>query len=104
MEYWPVTVNKFVGYVRKGSDDIVVQPTRHHVWIYDRSGSMGWVIAQLAEDVCLHLDEIPAGDFVSVGWFSSPGEFRWFVKGAKLTSKSSYDDVKKVVRANATSL
>jgi len=60
MSLWPVG-NKFVGVVvpEKSTES---SKNCHNVWIVDQSGSVGWAVHQMAEDMCTHLMEIPQGD------------------------------------------
>jgi hypothetical protein len=103
MTYWPISKSGYVGVIQPANKLTEVPTRKHHMWIYDRSGSMDWVLSTLAEDICAHLSEVPLNDFISIGWFSGVSDFRWLVKGARLAGKEDYANVAKVVRANATS-
>lgn len=54
--------------------------------IADRSGSMSGLLPKLIDDICQVLRSTPAGDYISFGWFSSQGEFRFPVKGFKINT------------------
>lgn len=56
----------------------------HHVLLLDRSGSMHWTIDALIDHVTERVLSLPVGDYLSVGWFSSPGDCRFVVKGVRL--------------------
>jgi hypothetical protein len=55
------------------------------VFIYDRSGSMYYTLKQLVEDMITHLEKIPNGDTLTIGWFSSQGQYNWIFKGLGIT-------------------
>lgn len=101
MSYWPVG-SKFIG-VAQPREAAAAPVRKHHIWIEDQSGSLGWATDLVAEDICTHLQEIPLGDIVSIGYFSGVGDYRWFVKGTKLGSSEDYANVSKIVRQNARS-
>ena len=101
MSLWPVG-NKFVGVVNAPESELKSKSC-HEVWIVDQSGSVGWAVHQMAEDMCLHLGEIPNGDCISVGYFSGVGDYRWWVKGVRLNTQKDYESVASVIRQNARS-
>lgn len=51
-----------------------------HIWILDVSGSMTYFLPELAENVILHSKNLLPGDTISIGWFSSEGMYRFFIK------------------------
>lgn len=55
----------------------------HHVDIADRSGSMYGSIEELADQMWLKVQKLGDDDLYSLLWFSSPGQFRTVIKGAK---------------------
>jgi hypothetical protein len=55
----------------------------HHIHILDRSGSMGWEIDGLIENVKQTIDAMSANDYVSIVWFSGVGQFKTLIKGAR---------------------
>ena len=55
----------------------------HHVHVLDRSGSMHSDINNLIDNVKETVKETDANDLISIVWFSSPGQYRTLVKGAK---------------------
>lgn len=64
----------------------------HHIHVLDRSGSMYGEIGNLIEDVKKTVDMIDENDYISVVWFSSPGQYKTLIKGARKT-----DDVNKLL-------
>jgi hypothetical protein len=65
----------------------VVREQVSHIWIFDRSGSMGWTIGKLMEDGIRMLDSIPNNDSISIGWFSSEGgQYGFPIIGKNVTS------------------
>lgn len=71
----------------------------HYVHIIDRSGSMYYSINQLVDNVQETFKLIRADDFVSIIWFSSSGQYRTLVKGAKKSDDLSkkLDDLRSVL-------
>lgn len=55
----------------------------HHIQVLDRSGSMLQDIHKLIENVKQTIEHIPAGDYISIIWFSSPDECSVLLKGAQ---------------------
>ena len=53
----------------------------HHILLLDRSGSMTWTIDALVTHVTERILSLPGGDYVSVGYFSGEGEYRFVLKG-----------------------
>ncbi len=90
--------------VKKNAKEVKVAKGLNHIFIYDRSGSMYGVIDTLVGDLKTRLRTVPVGDTVTVGWFSSPGEFRFPLKGLKISGKSDFDNIDKVLDANAHTL
>jgi hypothetical protein len=45
---------------------------------------MGWTIRDLMDDVIERVKSLPDGDYINLGWFSSPGDFDFPIKGYKL--------------------
>lgn len=57
----------------------------HHIHILDRSGSMYTQINNLIDNVQKTIEVISDDDLISIIWFSSPGQYRTLIKGAKKT-------------------
>ena len=47
---------------------------RHHILIFDRSGSMYNSLSALIENMKKVIDKIPDNDYITILWFSSEGE------------------------------
>lgn len=90
--------------VKKDAKEVKVLKGLNHIFIYDRSGSMYGVLDTLITDLKARLRTVPVGDTVTIGYFSSPGEFRFPLKGLTVSSKSDYDNIDKVLNANNTTL
>jgi hypothetical protein len=75
-----VTVNQ-----EDGEEVQVVEknPPVHHIQIIDRSGSMSGHIHLLVSQVQQTVEAMRDEDYISVVWFSSAGQYRTLVKGAK---------------------
>jgi hypothetical protein len=75
----------------------------NHLWIYDRSGSMSWMLPELTKQLITLSKTLPKGDALSLGWFSSEGDFNWVFKGFKITEKSDYKALENAIKANSSS-
>jgi tol-pal system protein YbgF len=76
--------------VKKGAKEVKVAKGLNHIFIYDRSGSMYGLLDTLISDLKTRLRTVPVGDTVTIGYFSSPGEFRFPLKGLKISGKGDY--------------
>lgn len=65
------------------------KPGRNNIFIIDRSGSMSCEIAAVVDDVLREVRALPADDFVSVGWFSGVGEYRFPIRNHRITETAS---------------
>ncbi len=55
----------------------------HHIQVIDRSGSMWDQMDRLVDQVQKTLDIISDDDLLTVIWFSSPGDYKTLIKGAR---------------------
>lgn len=79
--------------------------TLNHIWIYDRSGSMYNLISELADDLIARSKTIPPGDTITLGWFSSDGgEFKFILKGFRVTEERDYKAVEDAINNNRTTI
>jgi hypothetical protein len=77
----------------------------NHIWIYDRSGSMSGTLSGLARDLIVKAKEIPVGDTLTLGWFSSEGgEFNFMLKGFKITEKRDYKILEDTINKNKSTI
>jgi hypothetical protein len=60
----------------------------HFIHVVDRSGSMGGYIRSLMDNVEKTLDALGDNDYFSLVWFSSPGQCKTLVKGARKDKES----------------
>ena len=74
------------------------KPT-NRIAIFDRSGSMGWTLGKVVDDLYAWAQKIPKGDTVTVGWFSSPGQYRFVVKGMTINDQNDLEKLKKILDA-----
>lgn len=80
-----VTINQEEGETKTVKDE---RPdTIHHIEIIDRSGSMTSEINNLIDQVQKTHEKISDDDIISIIWFSSPGQFKTLIKGAKKSDK-----------------
>ena len=80
------------------------QATTQHLWVYDRSGSMYHTLPQLVEDLIARSKQLPIGDYLTLGWFSSEGQYNFILKGFKISDTSDYASLESIIRKNKTSL
>lgn len=89
----------------KKNTKVVNKPKNvNHIFIYDRSGSMYGLLGTLAKDLKQRLRTVQTGDTITLGWFSSPGEYRFPLKGLKISGDEDFKALDKVVDANSTTL
>jgi len=84
-----------------------VSPQReqvNHILIYDRSGSMYNLLHDVVEDMIGHINTIPFGDSISIGWFSSEGNYRFILKGFVIKDSESYINIASLLRKNNTTI
>lgn len=83
-----------------------VKPTEptNHIWIYDRSGSMYYTLSKLVEDLIQRSKDLPIGDTLSLGWFSSEGEHNFIIKGFKISEERDYTVLENMLRKNSTTV
>lgn len=62
----------------------------NHIWEIDRSGSMSWLLRSLVKDLKQKVRELPAGDTITLGWFSGERERGFVLKGYKIGEKEDY--------------
>lgn len=67
--------------VERGVASKSVPQSVNHIWIIDRSGSMYDTLSKLIDDLQCQVERVKPSDTVSIGWFSSEGQFDWIVKG-----------------------
>lgn len=106
MKYFEIKKNLYLveqSIVKKEDAKIIKDPT-NHVWLYDRSGSMGYELKRLTEDLITKSKEIPVGDTLSLGWFSGEGQFNFIVKGFKVTEERDYQILENAIRKNNTTV
>ncbi len=89
---------------KKGGKEVKIPKGLNHIFIYDRSGSMYGVLDTLIVDLKARLRTVPNGDTVTIGYFSSPGEFRFPLKGLKVSGKADFASIDKILDANSTTL
>lgn len=80
---WALSCHKFTF---KEQGKVFVPAPTNHVLIFDRSGSMGWTIKNLVDNVCDAICAARDGDTLTVGYFSGEGQYdfpirNYFVKG-----------------------
>jgi hypothetical protein len=81
---------------------VTVRESVNHIWIYDRSGSMYDALPELTKQLIQLAKKIPMNDYLTLGWFSSEGDYNWILKGFKITDKSDYKLLEKSIKDNST--
>jgi len=72
----------------------------NHLWIFDRSGSMYYTLPQLCQDLITRAKQLPVGDTITLGWFSSEGKFNFILKGFKISDDSDYIILENAINKN----
>jgi len=85
----------------KKTNTKVVKEKTNHIWIYDRSYSMSYELPGMIDQIVELSKNLPKGDTLSLGYFSSEGEYRFIVIGFKITNKADYKFLEKTIRKNA---
>lgn len=86
------------------SKDVIVSDREHkenlsHIWVIDRSGSMTYMLDELVDDLILKSKDLSNGDVLSLGWFSSEGDYRYLLKGLKISGQSDLDVISKTLNS-----
>jgi hypothetical protein len=79
---------------------VLRRPSVNHIWIYDRSGSMHGALTELTNQLITLSKQLPKDDTLTLGWFSSEGDYNFIVKGFKITDESDYESLEKLIKAN----
>src|SRR6185369_12867543 len=79
-----------------------VNEASNHIWIYDRSGSMYGTLSEVVTDLKQKASTLSKGDSLSLAWFSGEGDFRFILKGFKITGDSDYKAIDKILSDNST--
>jgi hypothetical protein len=74
--------------------------SRNWIFVLDFSGSMGWTLGPLAENVMQEIRRVPVGDTVTVAWFSGVSYHGFIVKGTEITGDRSYQVIKQAIENN----
>lgn len=77
-------------YFYQEAQEVEVNQPNHHIWLIDRSGSMWNDLDDLVEHVKSCIDLLKIGDYLSIGYFSSEGEFRFPINGVEVTEKEKF--------------
>jgi len=103
MRYYKIKKNLFlIEQEIRGIETPKVPEPINHIWIYDRSYSMSYDLPALAKDLIYKAKEIPKGDTLSIGWFSSEGKYNFILKGFKITDDSDYIILENAINKNKT--
>ena len=86
--------------IPKQSDVVVTPEPINHIWIYDRSYSMSCELARLANDLVDRAKQLPIGDTLTLGWFSSEGQCNFMLKGYRIVDSMDYQILEKVIGKN----
>lgn len=72
------------------------------VFIFDRSGSMSYVLRKLGDDLIRLSSMLNVGDTVSLAYFSGKGQFRFIVKGFLISGDKNIQQLKDIINKNLT--
>lgn len=78
----------------------MVSTNVHHLWIIDRSGSMGSTLPKVIDDLKKQVRTLKIGDALSFGWFSSEGKFRFPAVITRIVDEKSYAQLDKMFDEN----
>lgn len=81
---------------------VVKKEPINHIWVYDRSGSMYDLLSDLCDQMITLSKKIPKGDSLSLGWFSSEGDFNWVFKGFRIVDNTDYKSLEAAIKKNST--
>lgn len=105
MRYLKVKQNLFLVEQFVNNQAAKAKPSNiNNIWIYDRSGSMSGVLEGLARDLIIKAKELPMGDTITLGWFSSHGEYNFMLKGFKITEKKDYKVIEDTINKNKSTI
>jgi len=76
----------------------------NHLWYFDRSGSMYYTLPQLCRDLIERAKQLPVGDTITLGWFSTESKFNFILKGFKITDDGDYAVLEKAINKNNTTI
>jgi hypothetical protein len=85
----------------KSKKVVVKKEPVNHIWIYDRSGSMYELLSCLCDQLVGLSKKLPKGDSLSLGWFSSEGDFNWIFKGFRIIDNADYKLLEAAIRKNS---
>ena len=78
-----------------------VKEKTNHIWIYDRSYSMSYELPNMINQLVTLSENLPKGDTITLGYFSSEGEYKFIIKGFKITNKADYAFLEATIRKNS---
>lgn len=76
----------------------------NHIWVYDRSGSMYNSLSKLCSQLIDLSKKVPKGDSLTLGWFSSEGNFNWIFKGFRIIDNADYKSLEAAIMKNSTTI
>lgn len=89
----------FYNPMEQQTENVLAINSLHHIHILDRSGSMKYHINELIDNVQKSFDIIGDDDYLSIIWFSSPGQYKTLIKGARKSDdiKHLLDSIRSVI-------
>lgn len=76
----------------------------NQIWLFDRSGSMSGDLRKLITDMKQRARTLVEGDSLSLGWFSGEGDYRFILKGYKISAKEDYKQIDDILDKNNTTI
>ena len=89
--------------IPKKVEAVTVPDNINHIFITDVSGSMHSLLPKLADDMSNHVRKLQKGDTLSFAWFSGEDDYRYVIKGYKVTEDSDFDKLGKIFKDNLKS-
>lgn len=76
----------------------------HHIFVRDRSGSMGYVTQELSEDLKRLFRRVKKGDTITYGWFSGPGQLSFPLVGHVVEGEKDHAALDKVIDSTTSTV
>lgn len=89
--------------IPKKVEAVTIPDNINHIFITDVSGSMHSLLPKLADDMSSHVRKLQKGDTLSFAWFSGEGDYRYVIKGYKVTEDKDFDKLEKIFKDNLKS-
>lgn len=76
----------------------------NQLWVFDRSGSMSYDLRKLISDMKQRARTLTEGDTLTLAWFSGEGDYRFILKGYKISAKEDYKQIDDILDKNSSTV